>query len=171
MTQGNSENDKYRFNTAFLTGSDYFRYPNIIKSITEHCLAEMIKPIVSANFLINTHMAQNNFVTICHKKSSTATKFSDWIRNEEVKLKNMILLYWLIKMNCPSGRRKYRKLILMKPTKWQWFCLFSISIFTVKILPEQIFRLPKILWKWKKSQRWSRRITKINSRMKSIIRI
>ena len=26
--QGNSESDKYRFNTAFLTGSDYYRYPN-----------------------------------------------------------------------------------------------------------------------------------------------
>ena len=25
--QGNSESDKYRFNTAFLTGSDYYRYP------------------------------------------------------------------------------------------------------------------------------------------------
>ena len=24
---GNSESDKYRFNTAFLTGSDYYRYP------------------------------------------------------------------------------------------------------------------------------------------------
>ena len=28
LTQGNSESDKYRFNTAFLTGSDYYRYPN-----------------------------------------------------------------------------------------------------------------------------------------------
>ena len=27
LTQGNSESDKYRFNTAFLTGSDYYRYP------------------------------------------------------------------------------------------------------------------------------------------------
>ena len=26
--QGNSESDKYRFNTEFLTGSDYYRYPN-----------------------------------------------------------------------------------------------------------------------------------------------
>ena len=26
LTQGNSESDKYRFNTAFLTGSDYYRY-------------------------------------------------------------------------------------------------------------------------------------------------
>ena len=25
--QGNSESDKYHFNTAFLTGSDYYRYP------------------------------------------------------------------------------------------------------------------------------------------------
>ena len=25
---GNSESDKYRFNTALLTGSDYYRYPN-----------------------------------------------------------------------------------------------------------------------------------------------
>ena len=30
LTQGNSESDKYRFNTAFLTGSDYYRYPMII---------------------------------------------------------------------------------------------------------------------------------------------
>ena len=28
LAQGNSESDKYRFNTAFLTGSDYRRYPN-----------------------------------------------------------------------------------------------------------------------------------------------
>ena len=28
LTQDNSESDKYRFNTAFLTGSDYYRYPN-----------------------------------------------------------------------------------------------------------------------------------------------
>ena len=28
FSQGNSESDKYRFNTAFLTGSDYYRYPN-----------------------------------------------------------------------------------------------------------------------------------------------
>ena len=27
LTQGNSESNKYRFNTAFLTGSDYRRYP------------------------------------------------------------------------------------------------------------------------------------------------
>ena len=27
LAQGNSESDKYRFNTAFLTGSDYYRYP------------------------------------------------------------------------------------------------------------------------------------------------
>ena len=27
LTQGNSESDKYRFNTEFLTGSDYHRYP------------------------------------------------------------------------------------------------------------------------------------------------
>ena len=27
LTQGNSESDKYRFNTEFLTGSDYYRYP------------------------------------------------------------------------------------------------------------------------------------------------
>ena len=30
LTQGNSESDKYRFNTAFLTGSDYFRYPKVM---------------------------------------------------------------------------------------------------------------------------------------------
>ena len=30
LTQGNSESDKYRFNTAFLTGSDYYRYPNCL---------------------------------------------------------------------------------------------------------------------------------------------
>ena len=29
LTQGNSESDKYRFNTAFLTGSDYYRYPKV----------------------------------------------------------------------------------------------------------------------------------------------
>ena len=29
LTQGNSESDKYRFNTAFLTGSDYNRYPKV----------------------------------------------------------------------------------------------------------------------------------------------
>ena len=28
LTPGNSESDKYRFNTAFLTGSDYYRNPN-----------------------------------------------------------------------------------------------------------------------------------------------
>ena len=28
LKQGNSESDKYRFNTEFLTGSDYYRYPN-----------------------------------------------------------------------------------------------------------------------------------------------
>ena len=28
LAQGNSESGKYRFNTAFLTGSDYYRYPN-----------------------------------------------------------------------------------------------------------------------------------------------
>ena len=33
LTQGNSESDKYRFNTAFLTGSDYYRYP--IKKLIE----------------------------------------------------------------------------------------------------------------------------------------
>ena len=27
---GNSESDKYRFNTAFLTGSDYYRYPTAL---------------------------------------------------------------------------------------------------------------------------------------------
>ena len=27
LAQGNSESDKYRFNTAFLTGSDYYRCP------------------------------------------------------------------------------------------------------------------------------------------------
>ncbi|MGN0530794.1 MAG: hypothetical protein ACI4IH_06875 [Eubacterium sp.] len=32
LTQGNSESDKYRFNTAFLTGSDYYRYPKVIKT-------------------------------------------------------------------------------------------------------------------------------------------
>ncbi|MGN0529297.1 MAG: hypothetical protein ACI4IE_09200, partial [Eubacterium sp.] len=30
LTQGNSESDKYRFNTAFLTGSDYYRYPILL---------------------------------------------------------------------------------------------------------------------------------------------
>ncbi|MDD6620321.1 MAG: hypothetical protein PUE75_04450, partial [Eubacteriales bacterium] len=30
LAQGNSESDKYRFNTAFLTGSDYYRYPQLI---------------------------------------------------------------------------------------------------------------------------------------------
>ena len=29
LTQGNSESDKYRFNTAFLTGSDYNCYPKV----------------------------------------------------------------------------------------------------------------------------------------------
>ena len=31
LTQGNSESDKYRFNTAFLTGSDYNRYPMLTR--------------------------------------------------------------------------------------------------------------------------------------------
>ena len=31
LAQGNSESDKYRFNTTFLTGSDYYRYPIIIQ--------------------------------------------------------------------------------------------------------------------------------------------
>ena len=30
LAQGNSESDKYRFNTAFLTGSDYYRNPNVL---------------------------------------------------------------------------------------------------------------------------------------------
>ena len=29
LAQGNSESDKYRFNTTFLTGSDYYRYPKV----------------------------------------------------------------------------------------------------------------------------------------------
>ena len=32
LAQGNSESDKYRFNTAFLTGSDYYRYPSLTVS-------------------------------------------------------------------------------------------------------------------------------------------
>ena len=28
LAQGNSESGKYRFNTTFLTGSDYYRYPS-----------------------------------------------------------------------------------------------------------------------------------------------
>ena len=35
LAQGNSESDKYRFNTAFLTGSDYYRYPNDLSTITD----------------------------------------------------------------------------------------------------------------------------------------
>ncbi|MGN0529823.1 MAG: hypothetical protein ACI4IH_01855 [Eubacterium sp.] len=30
LAQGNSKSDKYCFNTAFLTGSDYYRYPKLI---------------------------------------------------------------------------------------------------------------------------------------------
>ena len=29
LAQGNSESDKYRFNTTFLTGSDYYRYTKL----------------------------------------------------------------------------------------------------------------------------------------------
>ncbi|MDO4154835.1 MAG: hypothetical protein Q4E21_08315 [Clostridia bacterium] len=29
LSPGNSESDKYRFNTAFLTSSDYYRYPKV----------------------------------------------------------------------------------------------------------------------------------------------
>ena len=40
LSQGNSESDKYRFNTAFLTGSDYFRYPMVCIA----CAAQSVHP-------------------------------------------------------------------------------------------------------------------------------
>ena len=30
LAQGNNESGKYRFNTTFLTGSDYYRYPRFV---------------------------------------------------------------------------------------------------------------------------------------------
>ena len=43
LTQGNSESDKYRFNTASLTGSDYHRYPidkiYVLSIVKNFCLS------------------------------------------------------------------------------------------------------------------------------------
>ena len=47
LTQGNSESDKYRFNTAFLTGSDYYRYPKLISE-------QMKKATLFAKCLLGT---------------------------------------------------------------------------------------------------------------------
>ena len=63
LAQGNSESDKYRFNTGFLTGSDYYRYPKYIgkdKTIVKRLLSILLVSVLVFSVTATVYAAGNS---------------------------------------------------------------------------------------------------------------
>lgn len=63
LAQGNSESDKYRFNTGFLTGSDYYRYPKYIgkdKTIMKRLLSILLVSVLVFSVTATVYAAGNS---------------------------------------------------------------------------------------------------------------
>ena len=85
LSQGNIESDKYRFNTAFLTGSVYRRYPNQIKDlerVPENLVADAIIFTQFAEFTLTIEDAQEYVYSISlqlQKKHSSREFYGTYV--------------------------------------------------------------------------------------------